>query len=435
MASDAGSSVARRRRRLSTVFQHSDLLLCFILFFHKALVYLGYVISSAVAICERCVQYRFYIFWLLCSPSPSLMAAIVPDLCQNTCTPPQVCVSQISDLKLTRQAPPSLSPKTMTFLPPGKIDSTWFWCKRGSCNSPLCSLLARSMSLNGSQNYYQTIQARNLLFDEPPTNRCSLQTPFVATLTIDCSPCLTVSDLNDQRLRFCSVKPLLLQHGNAGVGRLWLDSKLVPSEIGVNPISVSAGTKVSSSLKTDLSQRKFCSTLLGCERDIICGSLISDCARMEYSRFSVHDEQFIQALKYPFVVSQNSLIPPSTYFLCFRGQLLESSKDCQSVSVNSYWHVLPTSIRRPKLSNLISRQCLVSFPNLPKLKTNSLLTLSCVDKFLQTSSRQGRERSLSTSSFSKERIFPPRSLFVRGDHLPASKTENFTNSLAVCYLV
>ncbi|CAN7016471.1 unnamed protein product, partial [Brassica rapa subsp. trilocularis] len=338
MASDAGSSVARRRRRLSTVFQHSDLLLCFILFFHKALVYLGYVISSAVAICERCVQYRFYIFWLLCSPSPSLMAAIVPDLCQKTCTPPQVCVSQISDLKLTRQAPPSLSPKTMTFLPPGKIDSTWFWCKRGLCNSPLCSLLARSMSLNGSQNYYQTIQARNLLFDEPPTNRCSLQTPFVATLTIDCSPCLTVSDLNDQRLRFCSVKPLLLQHGNAGVGRLWLDSKLVPSEIGVNPISVSAGRKVSSSLKTDLSQRKFCSTLLG------------------------------------------------------------------------YWHVLPTSIRRPKLSNLISRQCLVSFPNLPKLKTNSLLTLSCVDKFLQTSSRQGRERSLSTSSFSKERIFPPRSL-------------------------
>ncbi|KAG2317309.1 hypothetical protein Bca52824_020431 [Brassica carinata] len=238
-------------------------------------------------------------------PTLYLLAAIVPDLCQKTCTPPQVCVSQISDLKLTRRTLPSSSPKTMTFLPPGKIDSNWF---HPTCNSPLCSLLARSMSLSGSQHYYRTISARNLLLDELPTNPCSLQAPFVHTA--DCSPYLTVSDLNDQRLKFCSVKPLLLQHGNAGVGRLWSDSTLVPSEIGVNPFSLSAGMKVSR-------------------------------------------------------------------------------------------HVPPTSLRSTKVN---------------------LLKLSCVDKFKQTSSRQGRERSLSTSSFSKERIFPPTSLVVRGDHLQASKT-------------
>ncbi|KAF3501980.1 hypothetical protein F2Q69_00044337 [Brassica cretica] len=77
------------------------------------------------------------------------------------------------------------------------------------------------------------------------------------------------------------------------------------------------------------------------------------------------------------------------------------------------------------LAILLSRKCSVSSPNpsLLKLQTNSPLKLSFMDKFKQISSRQGRERSSSTSSF-QERIFPPQSLFVRGDPHPVFKTGN-----------
>ncbi|KAJ4891231.1 Uncharacterized protein Rs2_30979 [Raphanus sativus] len=42
-------------------------------------------------------------------------------------------------------------------------------------------------------------------------------------------------------------------------------------------------------------------------------------------------------------------------------------------------------------------------------------------KFIQTSSHQGLERSFSPSSFSKERIILPQSLFIRRDPHPVFK--------------
>ncbi|CAN7033586.1 unnamed protein product, partial [Brassica oleracea var. botrytis] len=58
-----------------------------------------------------------------------------------------------------------------------------------------------------------------------------------------------------------------------------------------------------------------------------------------------------------------------------------------------------------------------------KASNKQSFKLSFMDKFKQISSRQGRERSSSTSSF-QERIFPPQSLFVRGDPHPVFKTGN-----------
>ena len=59
---------------------------------------------------------------------------------------------------------------------------------------------------------------------------------------------------------------------------------------------------------------------------------------------------------------------------------------------------------------------------LQKLVSVSPLNSTTLEKFIQTSSHQGRERSFSTSSFSRKRISPPTSLFVRGDHILLFKT-------------
>ncbi|KAF2602659.1 hypothetical protein F2Q70_00027215 [Brassica cretica] len=57
-----------------------------------------------------------------------------------------------------------------------------------------------------------------------------------------------------------------------------------------------------------------------------------------------------------------------------------------------------------------------------KLALVNPLNLTTMEKFIQTSSRSGRERSFSTSSFSQERIIPSKFLFVRGDLTPVTKT-------------
>lgn len=70
-----------------------------------------------------------------------------------------------------------------------------------------------------------------------------------------------------------------------------------------------------------------------------------------------------------------------------------------------------------------------------KLVLTSPVTLISMVKFTQTSSRQGRERSFSIFSFSKERFILPKSLFVRGDTLPIFKTGKiyeFPNRLLFC---
>ncbi|KAL0758709.1 hypothetical protein Bca101_074859 [Brassica carinata] len=244
MESEAGSSVARRRRRLSVVaLSFVSLPLHVTLLLHEFLVGLGFLCSFAVTMCWRCCRCCHFIIWLLLSPSPSLLTALVPDLCHKTSTF-SICYSQIPDLKLLGRVFPSSSPTTLNFLPSGKIDANWFSCPCGSRTSPPGSLFVRSMRLNGSKYYYQTIQTKFLLFDDPRTNPCSLQTPFEATHTDDCSTFLSLSDHNDQWLDFGSVKSPGLQHGNAGVGCLCLESTPVHSEVCVKPISLSVGIKV-----------------------------------------------------------------------------------------------------------------------------------------------------------------------------------------------
>ncbi|KAH0910883.1 hypothetical protein HID58_034204 [Brassica napus] len=76
-------------------------------------------------------------------------------------------------------------------------------------------------------------------------------------------------------------------------------------------------------------------------------------------------------------------------------------------------------INQPPKANKITSSSATLFhnPKRQKLTLTSPVTLTIMVKFTQTSSRQGRERSSSTSSF-QERIFSPQSLFVRGNSHP-----------------
>ena len=88
---------------------------------------------------------------------------------------------------------------------------------------------------------------------------------------------------------------------------------------------------------------------------------------------------------------------------------------------------------RPKLAISSSRVCSVSSPNLRLLKLQSCspLRLYSADKFIKSSSRQDQERSLSTSSFSEERTFPPPLLSMRDRHIPIEISEKLFNSFTV----
>lgn len=82
-----------------------------------------------------------------------------------------------------------------------------------------------------------------------------------------------------------------------------------------------------------------------------------------------------------------------------------------------------TLIKQPSTATKITSSStpLIHIPERQKLVSNSPVTLTSLVKFIQTFSRQGRERSLSTSS-SKERIVPSNSLFTRGDPLLLSSS-------------
>ncbi|WZY92393.1 hypothetical protein YC2023_064722 [Brassica napus] len=288
----------------------------------------------------------------------------------------------------------------MNFLPSGKIYPVRFWCECGSCASPPCPILVRTISLNGSEHYYQTIPARNLLFKDPVTNLCSPRTPLVAAPSDDCSPLQSLLENNDQGLSFGSEKSPWIQHGNAGVHMFCLESMLVPLESEVKSTSLFVRVKESSALMSELSQEKTISAMFWCERGIIFGSYISGLT----------------------VLVQ-----------CFTEHLLKSSQDSRSFSTISFWTTLPKCMRRPQLATSTPSQCSVSSPNLRllKLETNSPLKLSFMVKFHQPSSRQGRERSLSTSSFSKERIILQTSLFVRDRLIPIAISEKLFNPFTI----
>ncbi|KAJ4906454.1 Uncharacterized protein Rs2_10112 [Raphanus sativus] len=346
-------------------------------------------------------------------PDPPDPLDVSPALHRFTFTSPKRRLSSAfhltSVLKLTRRPLPSSSPKMMNFLPPGKIDSTWFWCRRGSDNSPLCSLLARSMSLKGSQHYHRTLLARNLLFDEPPTKPCSLQTPFVATHTGDCSPYLSVSDLNDQRLSLCSIKPLLLQHGNAGVGRLCVDAMLVPSEVGVNPISLSASTKnpvtpLSTYLLLYL-RRQLLESLKD-SQSMLNGVFVNYLA-VFVSNGAVHYWKKIWEMKTPMVETQRQYRSRLPYYVSrFNGFFSEPTLKSQSIkeaylkligAFVGFWTVIALIKQTPSASTSTSlRTSVLHILEKQKLISNSLVT----------SSRQDRERSVLQIPSSPLATFP-----------------------------
>ena len=171
---------------------------------------------------------------------------------------------------------------------------------------------------------------------------------------------------------------------------------------------------------------KNCSNLLWCERGIISSGFISDLAIVECFCGSAQDDKSLQALMAtPFVDSRNLLPPPLIYYvLCIKEHPLEHSEASQSVSSNIPWSGVALFRYRSISDSSFSGHYSIPYPSLRcvRLDPNSPLKLFFVDKISQISSRQGRERSFSISSFSKERTIPPKSLFLRVDSLPESKT-------------
>ena len=149
-------------------------------------------------------------------------------------------------------------------------------------------------------------------------------------------------------------------------------------------------------------------------------SFTSEVTRFEHFSCSSHDGQSLKAMEAP-VPKFHNLLPSQMPY----GHLTMSPQDKgKSISFNSYWHALTIFMRLQKPSISMGRQSTISSTNLrfPKLQINSSLNLSFLDKFFKNSSRRGRERSSSTSSFSREIYFSSQSLFVRGDTLPVFKT-------------
>jgi len=103
------------------------------------------------------------------------------------------------------------------------------------------------------------------------------------------------------------------------------------------------------------------------------------------------------------------------------------------VDFSGLWTEVISLIKQPSMTTTFTSSSTPLVQNSERLKlvSNSPVTLTILVKFIQTSSRQGRERSLSTSSFSKERIVPSKSLFTRGDPLPVltGKSYQFPNRL------
>ncbi|KAG5396285.1 hypothetical protein IGI04_018099 [Brassica rapa subsp. trilocularis] len=364
------------------------------------------------------VSWNLFILWLLCISCPSLMGPVVTYLILMTCTSSSLDgSSQISDLKMLRRVRPSSFPSTMTVLPSGKIDYVCFWCEYDSCSSLFWPLFVRSMRVKSSEHDYQTILTISLPFDDPLTILCSPQTPFAS---------VHPNDHNDQRLSFGSGKSPWFHHGNGEVLRLCLELMLVPSEIRIKRILLFAGVEESSLLMSDLFQGMTLSALPWGENDIISRNYVSDFAKLECSSCSAHIAQILQVVKAQVVKLQRPLQTWLAIFgICFMGNS-ESSHDSGSIYDNSFWPDLSIFICGPKLATSTSRHCSVSSTNLRLLKlvTISSLRIPFVDKLNQLSSRQDRERYSSTSSFSKERLIPPTSLFVRGDFLSVCKTEN-----------
>ena len=202
MDSNAGSSVARRQLRSSPASPSShrfpslcfSFSSCYLASPRVFFVGLEFFSSFVVASCNRSCRYHLYILWLLFSIFSSLMMSQVPDLTLMTCNfLPLVKSSQISDLLMLRHTLLSSSLKMINFLPLGKIYPVRFWWECGSWTSPPCPILVGTISLNGSEHYYQTILARNLLFEDPVTNLCSPQTPLVAAPSDDYSLLLTTA--------------------------------------------------------------------------------------------------------------------------------------------------------------------------------------------------------------------------------------------------
>ncbi|WZZ64434.1 hypothetical protein YC2023_075804 [Brassica napus] len=227
------------------------------------------------------------------------------------------------------------------------------------------SSLDGSMGVKGPEHDHQTIPAMNLPFDDPLTILCSRRTPLAS---------VHPDDHKDQRLSFGSGKSPWFHHGNGEVLRLWLESMLVPSEIGVKGILLSTGVEESSPLMSDLFLGMTLSALPWGEHGII-----SESYRPLHTRLAI-------------------------FGICLMGNS-ESSHSSGSIYANSFWPDLSMFICGPKLATSTSRNC------------------------------SGRERSSSTSSFSKERLIPPISLFVRGDILLVCKTGNsykFPSRLLPC---
>ncbi|KAF3514920.1 hypothetical protein F2Q69_00001996 [Brassica cretica] len=112
---------------------------------------------------------------------------------------------------------------------------------------------------------------------------------------------------------------------------------LVPSEIEVKHILLSAGVEESIPLMSDLLQGMTLSALPWGEHGIISRSYVSDFAKLECSSCSAHVAQILQVVKAHVVKLQRPLHTWLAVFgICFMGNS-ESSHDSGSIYANRFW--------------------------------------------------------------------------------------------------
>lgn len=205
----------------------------------------------------------------------------------------------------------------------------------------------------------------------------------------ECSFSQSLLDFTDQRLDVGSVKSPWLHHGNAGVRIFYLNSILALSESIDKPISLSYVNVKSS------------------EVHIVLFGAISG-VNSKYPSKAHHQRHTSTSAN----IKPSFLLGWSFFKLvdCSPLALFLSKKASQTSSCRGHERSLSIFLLFVGLKSSIKTPLCVR-------PINSTF----MEKFIQTSSRQGQERSFSSSSFSKDIIISPQSLFIRGDPHPVFK--------------
>lgn len=421
---------ASPRLSLSSAF-HLIVALCQCLnrLVHESLMLLGFLTSFAVASCKRGFRCRFQVLWLMvltCSPPPSLMTALTSDLPHETSALPPLLHSsrnlQWPEVKKLRRALPSLSSRTMNLLPTGKIYFDWTWCEQEPHTEVLPLPLDRSVKIYSSEHQGAFSPVRNPLLDIR-TSLFSPQKTFRYTPLDPTCVWFFKSPSMSKNVNLSCYLPWQLnrRYGNAehqsckemstqdGVSENNEAFQLL-SYMGSFGVSMGFWPGFKMLIKQPMFSDTSSSTTV----------LHSSELRKLVSVSSLNLTTMVKVIQISSRQSRERSFFPKKRIMRPSFLTRDATEPVPSVIIIAS----PTAI---KISS--SRSPMVYIPESRKIYPNSPVTSATLGMVIQTSSRQGRERSVSTSSFLKERIYPQTSLFARGSSSPHSATVSFETAL------